>query len=810
MSDENSLERGIRIKIGLIFLIIALYFAGVLAYSLRLKTSIDEQSQNVDTSYRILAQTGNLINSVQQAQDLMNSYLLAPQDMDRQLYDSISNDILQQIATIKKESILQDQNRLLDNIDSLLVEKNEIVGQLIRQFKAQNPLKKVDKKIDTSYSDIVKDSVSVTTYKDTTIVVKKEKNFWSRLKGVFNPKHAPDTTITITRTKKDTVLTSKADTLFYKDLKDITHEAALSYSSNIRDIEKQVQNLIQAEQSISLQISELLTQLYDRTVEVVKLNTSKNENLTQKIFLFAVAVGAFSLLLVATIILFIVKDLNRGQRARRELAEEKRLTESLMESRHKLLLSISHDMKTPLSSIMGYLEMWSRQESDPEKKHQMISAQSSGKYMLNMLSNLLEFSRLEQNSGTLNISRFDLIELVEEVVEMFRPLIEEKKLEIVFENLAEPTFPTDSDYTVVKQILTNVVSNAVKYTTSGSIHITLEHHEKVLLTITDTGIGIDNQNIDKIFKPFSRMENGLKTEGSGFGMYVTKGLVESLHGNISVKSQKGKGTQVTIEFPFERMETPNIHPEDAVEKREPELRNILIFEDDAPLGNMISEYLKKRGCKVILCRNAEETDRLLNQISNFDIVFTDMEMIGITGKDILEAIRRRDSRIPVWIMTAHDDYSMEQASKDGFDGLITKPIRLNRLDQILHLDNISEIATPINQQFPALASLFGDDEATIREILANFVETSENDTKQLLKLIEKDDFENAQRLCHKMHPFLAQLNADYLCDVLIKMDKLRGQNESAYPNWKNELAETVKKVEKFTELVKINYLKNGK
>ncbi|HOT65669.1 MAG TPA: hypothetical protein PLV98_09615, partial [Dysgonamonadaceae bacterium] len=342
MSDENSLERGIRIKIGLIFLIIALYFAGVLAYSLRLKTSIDEQSQNVDTSYRLLAQTGNLINSVQQAQDLTNSYLLAPQDMDRQLYDSISNDILQQIATIKKESILQDQNRLLNNIDSLLVEKNEIVGQLILQFKAQNPLKKVDKKIDTSYSDIVKDSVSVTTYKDTTVVVKKEKNFWSRLKSVFNPKHAPDTTITITRTKKDTVLTSKADTLFYKDLKDITHEAALSYSSNIRDIEKQVQNLIQAEQSISLQISELLTQLYDRTVEVVKLNTSKNENLTQKIFLFAVAVGAFSLLLVATIILFIVKDLNRGQRARRELAEEKRLTESLMESRHKLLLSISH------------------------------------------------------------------------------------------------------------------------------------------------------------------------------------------------------------------------------------------------------------------------------------------------------------------------------------------------------------------------------------------------------------------------------------------------------------------------------------
>jgi CHASE3 domain sensor protein len=311
MSDENSLERGIRIKIGLIFLVIALYFAGVLVYSLRLKKSVDEQSKNVDTSYRILAQTGNLINSVQQAQDLMNSYLLAPQNMDRQVYDSISTDILQQIATIKKENIRQDQNQLLDNIDSLLVEKNKIVGRLIIQFKAQNPLKEVDKKIETSYSDIVKDSVSVTTYKDTTVVVKKEKNFWSRLKGVFNPKHVPDTTITITQTKKDTVLTSKADTTFYNNLKDITHEASLTYSSNIRRIEKQVQELIQAEQSIALQISGLLTQLYDRTTEVVNLNAAKNEDLTQKIFLFAVAVGAFSLLLIATIILFIVKDVYR-------------------------------------------------------------------------------------------------------------------------------------------------------------------------------------------------------------------------------------------------------------------------------------------------------------------------------------------------------------------------------------------------------------------------------------------------------------------------------------------------------------------
>ena len=810
MSDKNSLERGIRIKIGLIFLVIVLYFGGVLVYSMRLKKNVDEQSQNVDASYRILAQTGNLINSVQQAQDLINSYLLAPQDIDRQLYDSISTDILQQIATIKKENIRQDQNRLLNNIDSLLVEKNKIAGQLIRQFKAQNPLKKVDKKIDTSYSDIVKDLVSVTTYKDTTVVVKKEKNFWSRLKGVFNPKHAPDTTITITRTKKDTVLTSKADTTFYNNLKDITHEASLKYSSNIQGIEKQVQNLIQAEQSISLQISELLTQLYNRTMEVVKLNTAKNENLTQKIFFFAVAVGVLSLLLVATIILFIVKDLNKGQKARRELAEEKQLTENLMESRHKLLLSISHDMKTPLSSMMGYLEMWSKQESDPEKKHQMISAQSSGKYMLNMLSNLLEFSRLEQNSGTLNISRFDLIELIKEVVEMFRPLIEEKNLQLEFDNLAESTFSTESDYTVVKQILTNVVSNAVKYTTSGTIRITLEYHKKVVLTITDTGIGIDQQDINKIFKPFSRIDNALKAEGSGFGMYVTKGLVESLHGNISVNSQKGKGTQVIIEFPFEKMETPKIHNEDDIEKRETKLRNILIFEDDTPLGNMISEYLKKHGCKVVLCRNTEETDRLLKVISNFDIVFTDMEMIGITGKDILNAIRQRDSQIPVWIMTAHDDYSIELASKDGFDGLITKPIQLSQLDKILHLDNASEISTPINQQFPSLISLFGDDEVTIREILINFVEASEKDTKQLLNLIEKDDFENAQRLCHKMHPFLAQLNADYLCDVLIKMDRLRGQDESSYPDWKNELAKTVKKIERFTELIKNNYLKNGK
>lgn len=819
MAKKKSPEQSVRIKIGLILLVVILYFTGLFIYSYSLKKNMDLQKAEMNNSYEILTQSNQLMVSIQQAQDVLNMYLSSPRRVFQQQYDSISSDISLQIQNIEEMKPEKEQNVLLQDIDSLLLEKNKIVRRLTGLFRSQNPLMELDQKIN-SYDEIIQDSVVIITSIDTTRVEKKKKGFWNRLRNLIDPASVPDSTINIARTEQESRSISRVDTTMYADLKNITEEASKSYSSRIQGIEREVRELLFAEQNISLRISQLTNEFYNETIRIAWNGMENSEQLSQRIFRFAIVVGALSLFFILIIIFFIIDDLNKGQKARADLVKEKQLTEELIESRHKLLLSVSHDVKTPLSSMMGYMEMWDSEERNENKKRQLQSARNSGKHILTMLTNLLEFSRLQQNSAKLRHSQFNLIELMDDIIRMFQPLTEEKSLSLKFENQASSPLYVETDYTLLKQILTNVVSNAVKYTLQGGVTVRLENQGRLVFTITDSGIGMDVNEIPEMFKPFSRMQNPLKAEGSGFGMYVTKGLVDLLKGTIEVTSEKGKGTSVTIALPVRQISdrvsngdaNSDLSGSDNMTQCDIPFRKILLFEDDLSLGGMIREYLVRNGYKVKLCSNPQDVHGFLRVISQFDIVFTDMQMTGITGTHILSKIREKDTRIPVWLMTAHDDYTTERALSEGFSGLVRKPIRMSKLLEIVagrqYPENKEQAPTEdsLKDKFPQLVSLFGDDTQIIKDILAGFVESANKDMDTLATYIEEEEFEKAQQLSHRIHPFFSQLDADHLCAVLRKMDMLRGEDESAYPNWKEELLKTIEEIRKFTVDIRENYL----
>ncbi len=441
-----------------------------------------------------------------------------------------------------------------------------------------------------------------------------------------------------------------------------------------------------------------------------------------------------------------------------------------------------------------------------------------------MLNNLLEFSRLEQNSGKIQVTRFNLIELMEDITGMFQPFADEKKLQLKFQNYIHDPFFIETDYTVLKQILVNVISNAVKYTLDGHIEIHLKYDEQLSFSIIDTGVGIDKEDVPKIFKPFSRINNPLKTEGSGFGLYVTKGLVEALNGNISIESEKGKGTSITIRLPIRQApDFSSVEKEGKLVANTPIYNRVLLFEDDASLGNMLREFLLHQGHRVKLCSNPRDVKGFIRVISSFDIVFTDMQMAGTTGNEILHEIRETGSTIPVWLMTAYGDYTTEKALIEGFTGFITKPVSMSRLIAILSGEE--KIAAtnslslhdrdprhpegenhPLSVQFPELSAMFDHDTVAIQDILAEFIETSGQDMDKFRDLIQAGEYTKAQQLCHRVHPFFVQLNAEHLCDTLRKMDSLRGQDESVYPNWKEELLQAVERIDQFRERIREEHL----
>lgn len=804
MKKNSTPEHTIRIKIGLIFLVVILYFCGVFIYSYTLKKNIDSQEKEIARSYQTLSYTNHLISSIQHIQDITNTLLFSPDPLFKQHYDSLYTDISRQIKEMQSISSTTSQDTLLQNIHILLGEKNALVSKLAGQFKSQNPLKELSKKIEN-----IPDSSFVATNRNTTVIVKEKKDFWSRLKNLFVPQSAVDTTIRVTTIEKDT-LKSGVDKEIVADLKETTQKASRYYSSHLQGIEKQVRDLVLSEQEISLQLSQLLTRLHQETIETARKGISESSQLTRQIFIFSVASGIFSLLLILTFILLIINDLNKGQKARSDLIKEKQLTEKLMESRHKLLLSVSHNIKTPLASIMGYMDLWKSSETSDTKKRQIQSALNSGKYILTMLTNLLEFSRLEQNSKKLNLSQFNLSEAAEEVIDMFRPFAETKNLQLEFDNQLENPFIVETDYTLLKQILSNLLSNAIKYTVQGKVVLSLKkgEGEKIIFTVADTGIGIDKKDLPEIFKPFSRVQNPLKEEGNGFGMYVTKGLTEALNGTIAIASEKDKGTRVTVELPLRKMTGATLSDNKNFTANNPAIaHHILIFEDHPALANMLKEILQQIGHEVTLCTDDTHIDENIKNISHYDIVFTDMELQHATGKDILARIKKSHAEIPVWLMTAYDDYTEEKALSEGFSGFITKPVDIEKLVEILSKNKKREPSpTPLTTHFPLLVSLFDGDEKAIREILATFVKTTYEDIEKLEQQIEENNFEGAQQICHKMHPFLAQLNAEYLCSVLRKMDRLRGENEAAFPQWKEELAMTIKELRTFADKIYADYL----
>ncbi len=814
MKTGSSYERRIRIKVTFIFLVIILYFIGVFFYSYNYKENIKAQKNEVQRISLLLPKTNSLISSLQQEQSIVNAFLFSKKKSYLKNYERISKEIINQIDELNQIKGNGNQDTLLLRISILLAKKKHIVTELSQKDASFRPLDELNQKI-KDYHNTVKDSLIITYNRDTTTlkILGKKKGFWKKLKDLFGTEENVDTIIHFAEMEIDTVLKAQSDTLaVFKDIRNLTQKATTAYIKEIIDIERNTKSLMFAEQEISFQISQLLNELHKKTLNAATQNVQKADNLTQKIFLFSLVTGVLSLLLILTLIFFILDDLNKAKKMRAALAKEKQTIEDLMNSRHKLLLSVSHDIKTPLTSIMGYLDLWKKEENSEKKRHQLISVQNSGQHILSLLTNLLQYSRLEQQSGPLGESEFNLPQICTETVGMLMNMAQSKGLKLEFVNKAKENLYVKTDPTAIKQILVNMLSNAIKYTSKGYVQLILtQKNQSLLFEIKDTGVGMAKKDIEKSFKPFSRIENPLiSSEGAGFGLYVTKGLVEALNGKIQITSEVNKGTLVSIIIPFK--EVDNLVQKTSFEMNKndnhTESKKILIFEDDDSLVKMLVEILQKMHHTVTVCDDETNIRFYIKDVQNYSLVLADMQMNIITGIDVLKAIRDINQDVPVWLMTAHDDMTEAQAKNLGFSGLLPKPFTLQAIEDILSEKTIRTVSKASNPEkdFPLLYAMFENDVESIKDVLKQFVENAPKDAEKLKEMAAENNFAGAQQVCHKMLSFLSQLSADGITETLRKMDGLRAQDESAYPSWKEDIALFLEAFNTYTRHIKENYL----
>jgi CheY-like chemotaxis protein len=227
------------------------------------------------------------------------------------------------------------------------------------------------------------------------------------------------------------------------------------------------------------------------------------------------------------------------------------------------------------------------------------------------------------------------------------------------------------------------LSNAIKYTIDGKVYFNVRHEDNYLIfKISDEGIGIPKDKLDEIFKPFSRIDNNESLiEGNGFGLFVVKGLIDLLNGEINVSSELGKGSEFIIKIPVEFIDKKEIKEKSTdIQKIKSNIKlNILVIDDDKTLLSVIKSMLNKLEISCEICHSSLEFDKILININNYDLILTDREMGAFSGLDVLKKVKEINSDKKVVLMTARSEYDKDIACQNGFDDYLKKPFSLNDL-----------------------------------------------------------------------------------------------------------------------------------
>ncbi|MBR3427247.1 MAG: response regulator [Bacteroidales bacterium] len=782
--------------------------AALFYYIFNLRSTIESQRSNINSQHAALQWANRFTKNVHEAQSAANLYAFTKQTRYKRRFNEAKKLISAQVDSIVMIEINEDNKTMVKEIDGLIKSKGSISNELSKQFHDFNPLAEFDRTIDDYMPPEPEEEIVVTKIsKDTIIHVPRnqKKGFWRRIGNVFNPTEE-DSIVHVSIESTDTLHIQRQsnDSLtILADLRLLSDQAKAEYWNKIKEYESKTQELVRADNQLSEQISNLLIHLNQEILDSTIAEIEKSEAAIKENIRTSILIGAITLFLIVIFIILIISDVNKGHRARQAAEEAKKKTEEIMESRHKLLLSVSHDIKTPLSSILGNVELMDKTGNEKE----FSSIQQSADHILNLLNNLLEYSSLEQGKLQIRNESFNLRQICDETAEMFRPIAKHKNLDFVYEpDMEEDSFIL-SDRLKIKQILSNIISNGIKYTLEGSVRFKARTGRNlVVFDITDTGVGIPPDKLEDVFKPFVRIETYNQfAEGSGYGMSVVKGLVDLLGGEIHIESEVGKGTHFEVRIPVGNVEKP-IEEDGEVNSDKKKSLNILVIDDDNTLLSVIDTMLRRLGHQAIACRSKNDIESAIAQIHDYDYVLTDREMGALTGNDILHLFKEADPDKPVILMTARIEYSNEIAKEEGFDGFLQKPFNLKQLESLFGsvavAESEQEIAFP---DFPSFSEMMGNDRPSMTDILSVFVKSTSDDLMTMNALIEASDFIEMQALCHKMLPMFTQLERD--TTFLSKMNGMRGKGdtEESYPNWKEDAIQFMSQADELLDLLAEKY-----
>lgn len=698
------------------------------------------------------------------------------------------------------------QNLRTDSLLTLLHEKDQNTIQMLRVLSEANDsllsASEIEEIISEQDSVITQQRVQhrVITKRDSLITTPKKKGFFKRLAEVFSPSKQDSAVLVNTSLEvaTDTILqpTTSKDSLQQK-IRMATEEKRLQRRKTIRRTSTKYQRM-------NTQLTARMDSLIKQYEEEMTLRARQDAELQQEVrmrsarIIGGIAVGA--VLLSAFFLILIMRDISRSNRYRQQLEVANKRAEDLLIAREKLMLAITHDFKAPLGSIMGYTELLSRLTEDERQRFYLDNMKSSSEHLLKLVSDLLDFHRLDLNKAEVNRVTFNPSQLFDEIYVSFEPLTAAKGLALQCHVAPELNGRYISDPLRLRQIVNNLLSNAVKFTQKGEISLIASYDSsKLTIAIADTGKGMASEDRERIFQEFTRLSGAQGEEGFGLGLSIVKKLVTLLEGTIDVQSTLGKGSCFTVTLPLypvgksiAESESPESENVDITEESAaiPPMKviRVLLIDDDKIQLNLTAAMLKQHGIDAVCC---EQLEQLIEQLrsSVFDVLLTDIQMPAINGFDLVKLLRASNipqaKTIPVIAVTARSEMDKAALHEHGFADCLHKPFTVKELLMTVNEGQLSADEAHITEDmataginFSALTAYSEDDPEAASSIIQTFIEETGKNIERMQQALNDKEVDGIAAMAHKLLPLFTMIGADETITPLKWLEACRGEEFS--------------------------------
>lgn len=791
---ERKKNSEFRLVVLLVLLVVLVCVSGVILYQ-NLSTIANKVGSSAKTDTRNSLALRQVLIDLREAENEVKSYNLTyNKEHLLAFYNTISSFETQTEEIGKARKHNQRERFIVNNVILMAEKRFELLKQqlyLDDEEKITDELNAISVKIDEAYKNRLANQSAINEVTPLETQAKKE-SFFKRLFG-----------------KKSKQV---ADTVKSKPVKADAQEVSMSQlQGELKSTVKRVKNtqleklaerkgrelqLSSEGQALSKQMSELVNELEVQEDQLLAKKIAlaqKDMNTIQNFSILFSIVISILLIVVAYLIVNYVRKKKEYELA---LIKAKRSAEDLARTKETFLANMSHEIKTPLNAIYGFTEQVLHSDISTKQYEQLSIVQKSADYLSKLVNNILSYSKLQAGKIEIENVDFNLKREMDDLAILFATQLEGKNVKLRFEKSPEVPDYINCDLTKLKQILFNVIGNAIKFTEKGQVNVLISPRNiidkaQLCIRVQDTGIGIPAARIPKLFNEYEQADNTIskKYGGTGLGLVITKKIVEQMDGSISLESKEGEGTTFEILIPYTLAVNVNIGDDgETISMKEMlailKQKKILIVDDEEFNRLLLKSILSKYDMQLFEAINGVEAVHLVKN-HFFDLVIMDLNMPEKDGINACKEIRTFNPGIPILVSTAViSEEQTNKCLKEGFNGFVYKPFaERDLLGVLIHqllASSDSSGAEPLssgNNQHKVnlthLQVMSNGDELFAKELVEIFHKSINKATKAIETACEKSDWLIVADIAHKNMAACKHFDAYDLYNCLKYFEGLR-------------------------------------